>query len=395
MAYLKRTGISVVSEVLAGVLVFAYALLLARLLSLHDFGLFQAALGAFGLLSIPAVPFHLISLDSVRQAGGISQGRPGILRLTRTTIALYGAALILWISGYAAAGRLSPDFYCWWTAGLTAAAAVILRILIGAWQAELRFFALAGLRVFQAVITVAAGFLMVKAGTGATGAVAGYGLAAALAALVIFPYKRKLSSLETAPPVSPEEKRTALRITGVLAFVFCVEHLPVIAAKARFDAETSAAFGALYNLRQVIWPFAFSIAYSFYAHYHSGEERKALTKKTLVMITVLGALFALAACAAPQTILTLLYGSSYAAAAQWMPLYALSLYLQMLAIIILFQALAERRKIGFILMIGSALFIVWILWPGSSPLGMITAQILSTACVLLLMRILPEKKASL
>ncbi|MCB9799513.1 MAG: oligosaccharide flippase family protein [Candidatus Omnitrophica bacterium] len=335
-----------VAEAAAGLFAFCFTLMAARFLGVESYGLFQALMGLYGLLSFFILPLNLATVHCIGKAA------PDIkIALVRRflMISLYSSGIIAlvialgspWVSRWLHAPAVLPVIL----AGVLVLTTTLLKVFYGFLQGELRFSTFSYSKVFQGIMTFILGGAFILAGWSVSGALAGYiGSMSILCLYFFFKLRIPNASGKSADLEIKKEIRSLSKIFFIFMVLLFIEHAPAVLARIRLNREESGLFGALYNFRNVIWPFALAVTIPFYSQSISDEHReKNLIQKSLLVIGLLGGGFLAAGRFFPHQIFSILYGKEFGPAGNYFFQYGISLTLQMILMVVLFHQLACRR----------------------------------------------------
>lgn len=379
LPFLGNVGLLSIAEAAAGFLAFCYTLLLARLMSVSDYGLLQSLLGLYYGLMVFAFPLNLGTVHCVgvhsesekKAAVGEFVRLAAYCGLTVVVLILIFAANIVDVLHVEGSEVI-------FTVALLVFVSYVITIFYGSFQGYHRYGVLAASRVVQSILMLGTGVFLVSAGWGATGALLGY--ASGLGLLTLFFMLRRTGfTMQAGYPHVRSEWPAITKIILVFIVLLSVENVPVILARNRLAPEESGYFGALWNMRNIIWPFALAISIPFYAHSLRGDREEGLYKKALLMVGFLGGAFAVSGYAFPEQVIRLLYGERFVHAAQYMGLYGISLLLQMLMMVAMFHEVASKGVRKVYLLVPVAVFFAAVYFLGRSIDGLIIAQIAASA----------------
>jgi O-antigen/teichoic acid export membrane protein len=372
------------AQLAAGLAAFVYTLVAARILGVENYGLFQAVMAIYGAFSIVYLPLNMATIHCV--------GRAQSTHKALVAGELLKFALVAAAATCALLAALAPLLVHWLKASsalpilvtaLLVAATIILTTFYGMLQAIGRYFEFSVIKTLEAIFTLGLGTWALSHGWQTAGAVFGYLASMSLVSLWFFTRGHLFAFRggEEVPELEEEAGRLA-RLMLALGVVLAIEHLPAIAARLRLNTADSGLFGALYNLRGAVWPFALAISLPLYAHVVSGKAEERLLKKALFLVALLAVGFLAAAVFMPQLIFLILYGEAFLEGAPYMAVYGVSLAVQMVMMVLIFYesaagTISPRRLVWpFVCLAGGILFL------GTSVPGLIAAQILAAAAYL-------------
>lgn len=385
MLFLKNIGWTTLAQTAASAAAFAYTLLAARTLGVENYGLFQAAMAVYGLFAFIHLPFTFGSVHCVGRSNEAS--RPRVLgALFTLSLLAAGFTFVIFILSSSSASAIlktSGNHNIWFACAALIAVTTILTLFYGALQAQHQFSLFASAKVAEVTLLLIGGSWMLRSGWGPAGAVSGYALA--MACVIVYFIIRLKPAFVAWPEVQnllKEELPALYRMTLSLGFLLILENIPAIWARSTLHETQSGYFGALYNLRSAVWPFALTITMTFYSHLLAGEESKRLFRNALVLIAVLAAGFEIIALFFSEGLVKTLYGSTYMPAAKYLALYGISLALQMLTMLLLFYRLGKNQLLVTPLLISLAAFAAALYWGDRSIAGIWIAQAAGAAICL-------------
>ncbi len=373
MIFLKNIGWTTLAQIAASS-AFIYTLLAARLLGVENYGIFQAAMGIFGLFSFLHLPFYFGSVHCVGRAR--AEDRPAVLGGLLTLALAVTIFIGLFFSLSAAAGSSllkSPSITPWLACGALIAANTLLTLFHGTIQAEHRFRLFAFAKIAEVSLVLTGGVFFISQ-LGPAGAISGYTIAMLCVFGCFILRFRPTLSAAWAGKILREEWPALGRLTLVLGFLLVLEHAPAVWARSILSAEESGYFGALYNLRNTVFPFALAVTLTFYSHRLAQAEAKSLLRQALGLIAGLAVIFEITALGFSSTVVLLFYGREFLPAAAHLPLYGLALTLQMFAMLLLFSRLAENRLALGPLLLALIVFSGGLYFYGHTISGIIAAQ---------------------
>ncbi len=381
MKFLKNIGWVTLAQIIAGAGAFFYTLLTAHFLGLAEFGLFQAIMGIFSTLAVFHLPLYFASVHLVASAPAEKRD---LLLASLLHLALKACVIVLIlfaVLAFPAAQHLhARGPLVVWVCGLLVASNALLTIYYGALQAHRKFVFFAGIKVAEVSLTLLAGMAAMRWGLGAVGAILGYAISMTLMTLY-FSLTTKLPQPNVASKALVySEGNRLLKLTGILFFMLALENLPAIFARLRFTPEISGYFGALYNLRSMVWAFSLAITLTFYAHLLGGDDAKQLRQHTWIILGLLGSGAIVCAWLLHTFVFHTLYGRDFWPAATFLPYYFTSVVIQMLTMQLLIDK-AGRNQLNLAHLLPAAIFfILLIIFTAHSIPALITCQI--AACCL-------------
>jgi O-antigen/teichoic acid export membrane protein len=338
---------------------YAYNVVMAAVLGPAAFGALGALLALILLGSVPGIALQAMAArhTALLATGGRDQRAlwASLLRLA----AWWGLALAV------VTVAASPALGAWLHLGSPAPVLALALALApstfsyasqGMLQGREAFVAFSAVGLVNAVGKLVAGLLLVAAGFGVSGAVAGAAVGTWLAAAVgvllvrrsVAPAGRGLAGAVPAPPALGREATVA--VTGLLG-LFLLTNLDVPLARHFLPAEASG----LYALGAVVAKIAFwgpqFVTTLVFARLVTGGDRRRLLAGSAALIVASGALLAvgLAALAALGVALPLL-GREYAAIGPALPLFAaLGSSLALVQLLLFEEIAASARRMGRVL----------------------------------------------
>jgi len=266
MRFIKNVGMVSVAHTGSGVFAFLYAMFIARFLGVNDFGLLQAMLGFFSLVTAFSLPLLLATIHGIGRAERLNHPEAvGEYLKVTVYVSAFFAVLIFLAAPWIMQTLRMPSFWPLILSALLILATSVVRIFYGALQGHHQFGAFAILRFLQGFLTFAIGIPILIFGLGVSGALAGYILPLVIISfyagvkLKLFHWPRGFRHLH-------RERASLLKIMALFGLLFMIDSIPMVAARINLSPEESGLFGGLFNLRNVVWPFAFAIAFTFYSH---------------------------------------------------------------------------------------------------------------------------------
>ena len=216
-------------------------------------------------------------------------------------------------------------------------------------------------------------------GWGPSGTILGYTLSM-LGISMFFLFQQKLFVFrKNGFSLIRKELLSITKIALVFGALSLIDSLPMITARIRLDNNLSSIYGALYNLRNIIWPFAFAVTIPFYSQTLSDSEEKNVLGKALLLMFVLGGGFIGISLFFKELVFDTLYGKSFVQAAKFMPLYGVSLLMQMLMMVLMFHNIAKNTLRMTHLTIPLLCLMAGLIIKGTHIQGLIEIQIIVAA----------------
>ncbi|MBP9866131.1 MAG: hypothetical protein KBC91_06990, partial [Candidatus Omnitrophica bacterium] len=271
----------------------------------------------------------------------------------------------------------------WYACAFLIAVNTILTLFHGSLQAQHRFPLFASAKIAEVSLLLLGGTWMLRSGWGPAGAVSGYALAmTCIIFYFVVRFKPAFVSWSEAKTLLQDEFQALRRLTFALGFLLILENIPAIWARYTLNETQSGYFGAVYNLRGAVWPFALAVTLTFYSHLLAGEKSKPLFRQALLLIAGLAIGFELGALLFSNWLVSLLYGNAFAPAAQYLALYGISLALQMAVMLLLFYRLGKDELRILPLLISLTIFFGALIWGDRSIAGIWQAQAAGAAACL-------------
>jgi len=332
---------------------YIFHVVISRILSPSEYGALGAVLAVLILLSVPlgAVQTTVAKrLAERRQLDGraAASNWPGLIR----TIAPIAAGLT---GCLALVAPLLRDFLrldSAWTAVFVAmyvSPALLLTVLRGVLQGQLRFRALAFVSAFPMIVRLLVGVPLVDAGAGVAGAVGASIVADCLgivAALVLL--SRKETSLESSPQWDRDFLREVLPVTAGLAAMWLLVELDLILARHYLGAYEGGEYAAAGLLaRSVLFvPGAISlVALPHFSHLRGrGVDAHKWLISSSAMVVGIGALIAVVLWIAGGPIVNVTFGDRFSSAAGLLPLLSLAMVGMGLANLLVFFHIAAGSR---------------------------------------------------
>lgn len=377
--YLKSVGLLGASQIAGGLLGFCFTVVTARTLSAPDFGLFQALLGIFGLVSFIVFSLQVTTLHYV---GASPAGeRPlwaGEFLCAGFFLACAVSLVFFVLSPWLMKVLKSSDYSAFLALDLLLFLAIPLSVFYGIFYSHHRYRSTAAAQIVESSALLLSGILLLKLGWNVTGAVSAY-LGGRILVLGYCLSQKSLYRFPEGNNYLAGRKGEFLRMMAAFGVLFSIIHLPMVAARIRLTAEMSGTFGVLYHLRSTVWPLALSVAMPFYAVTVSGGgEQKKMLVKALVLVGLLSLGFIAVGKFFPELLISGLYGEKFLGAAPFMPFYGLSLFLQMSLMIFVFRDMAQNRFRPVLLSLTLGILAAGLCFSSTVP-ALISAQIAACA----------------
>ena len=382
-AFLRDLGAVSVSEAVAGIAAFLYIMVVSRRLGVSDYGLFQAVMALFSILTIFVGPLNLATVHCVSVSDDPQKSAVvGSLVRFSFWIGIACASLVVLLSSWLTGvlyGGIGPVICVAVLVALTA----VLTVFYGAWQAYGAYTAYAITRIAESLIRLGVGSILVMAGTGASGAVLGYVLGTGSLLALSFARTRFYSFSRGRFDVR-SQLETFVGILSVYGTIFFVGDFPVVLARSRLGAEASGLYGALYGLRTLVLPFCLASVAPLYARTVGVSSGHKPFLQVLVPILGLGGVFFLVGVFLPRLPFQIIYGTAFVGAARYMAGYGIALSLQMVSIITMFYQIAQKRLERVYLLVPVLILVTGAVWPGLSIPKLVLIQVVAWALYLLI-----------
>ncbi|MBI2621002.1 oligosaccharide flippase family protein [candidate division WWE3 bacterium] len=350
---LKGTVVVTIGLFVANVFSYILQLVLARLLTLAEYGTFTALLSLSYIFAIPntALSNSLIKLVSELKAKGKFGAMTGIFWSLSMGIFIFGLFVftLLLVAKSPVAGYLNiqnPQLIVLFAIYFIL---LVLSIVSSAYlQGLLRFKAFAFSVVAHGAMKVIFPASLVLLGYGVGGAYIGMGLSFAFVYLLsVFLLKKNFSSY-SGESFSPHYKRLAwLSVAAVLASVgtTLLNNMDVVLVKHYFDAETAGIYSALVTVGKVFLFGAGTVTVVMYPQISGiaakGENYVGRFKQFLYMqiLFVVAGVVVFSAFSEPIT--AVLFGYKFLPAARYLPLFSIfvGLYILVSFLIMFFIAI--------------------------------------------------------
>lgn len=375
---MRSTGIVSLAQAITGIAFFIYTLVVARMLSVADFGLFQALLAVFGMLQVVAIPLLLGTLHSVGRAK-VSHRAVVIKAFLKKgfIIIMICETLLILVSPWIYQALDVPSLSILLCLGLMVVGRGLIPVFYGALQGVRDFKRFSVLRCAEGFLVLGAGCFALSFGLGVSGALLGYGIAFAVLTLY-FLISIGLPSLRSSRKNKSAPLSDAKIVMAVSSLVLLIDNIPMIVSRAMHSPEMSGSFGVLYNLRNMLWPFAYAVAYPFYSHLLLPKTTKGLLPKALLLVSLLGGGFILMAFLFAEPIIHLFYTDKFSGAAGLMSLYGVSLLTQMMAMVLLYHESALKKVNAWMLIFVAVIYLLSLIGWGQTSRGLMMGQIFAS-----------------
>lgn len=371
--FFYQSSVLLVGQIGALVPAYVFSVLSARLLGPVDFGVLTTSATIVLILSRASGPLVWVVINVV--ATFVATDQPGKLRYFVSwtlkwlaVLSLIGMALAAVLANpLGAVLRLPTPTLIMLT--MAWFVAQVMLVFARAVQQGLQSFPAVALNLtLEAALRLAIGLALIYAGLGVSGAIIGYGLGCALAAVVAFvPIRRRLS---LAPMGTQVQARSLYRFsaqTVIAAWCFAilsnVDFLTVKLFLSATDAGLYAAVQMFGMLALVAFSVLYTVMFSTVSYEHArGDETAPLFKRVLAIVGVTGLIAVALTGWLARPLLLYTVGSDYAAAAPFMTGYMAATVL--LALIMVVNSFYLARREGHFLpwlVAGTGLLIILLL----------------------------------
>lgn len=377
MSYFRNVQSFGLAQAVAAILAFFYSMIAARLLGVAEFGLFQGLMGIYAIAASFVIPLNLVALHYAAENSTVGKSRlyREILALALLTSCLSG--LGVFVAGYwIVPGYGLQSFRPLFAVGGLVVTTGVLTVLYGFLQGENHYAQFSLNKMAQAAACLLFGIPLMMSGHGVLGALEGYILGmAAVIGFLLFRFRLLVPDFHFS--YLRREIKSVSSILIVLSVILLIDNGPMILARLRFSETSSGIYGAVYNLRNAMWPFAFAIILPLYSHMKSKTPEKNIFRKGFLLTALFSAIFMAVGFLFPEYLLKLLYGKDYLPAAPYLGWYGMALFAEMVCMLMMFRCLAEGHFPLAGLAGGLLVFAVGILLSGNSLAGLIGVQALS------------------
>jgi O-antigen/teichoic acid export membrane protein len=372
---------------------YGYNVVMAAALGPASFGALGALLALILLGSVPGIALQAVAARHT--ALGVARGDPRapwrpLLRLASWWSVALAAVTV----------AASPILAAWLHLGSPLPMAMVALVLAptpfsyasqGMLQGQEAFLAFGAIGFISALAKLAGGLLLVAAGFGVSGAVAGAAIGTTLAAATGLAWARHLDSGRPGPGVAPGPgpgpgrlgREAATAMTGLLG-LFLLTNLDVPMARHFLAADASGyyALGAVAAKIAFFGP-QFAVTLIF-ARLVTGGDRRRLLGGSAAIIAGSGALLAVAfAWLAGLGVALPLLGREYASIGPALPLFAiLGSSLAMVQLLLFDEIAARARRMGWLLVLAAALQAALITVAFHDSVGQILGTALTVALAL-------------
>ncbi|MFA5130529.1 MAG: oligosaccharide flippase family protein [Patescibacteria group bacterium] len=330
---------------------------LARLLSLQDFGDVQAILAMFGILSTIMGGFSIATVHASVNCEDQNECSAVIASLRRTALILIlSIFVILTVGSRFFATELhfsSPWLFVILGGSLVMGALQIFRTGYLQGQRNFKAVSIANILISGGRVLFSAVFVLL--GWRAFGASFGILSAQIISFAYVFCKTRKILSAH-ATALSSERVREELGYVVFFAvstiFVTALYTTSVLVVKRFFSPEIAGAFSGISTIANIVF-FATSsfatVLLSSIKRTHANEERRKIFFKATALISVIGLSFSLLCLVFPSFITRILIGARYVPYAYLLPWLVFAFFFASLVNVCVYYSLAMRQK-GLILL---------------------------------------------
>lgn len=381
--FLRDVTLVSIAQVISGASFFCYTLIVARSLSIPDYGLFQAIMALYGTIAF----FHLpLSFGAVHCVGAATQEESrNVLGEFIKISGFFGAVtalLVVLISPWLVSGFHADSSMLFIILALLVFTRPVLSSIYGGMQGKRLYSVFTTAKIIESILCLLFGLLLLVLGAKVPGALAGY-LISTVVILLFFVKTRNHYHFVPGFTRVREEFYALRWILLSFLVLMVVDNAPIIIGRSKLSLELSGFYGALYNLRNMVLPFAFAVIVPFYSRMASTHNESYILLKALTMVSLLAVAFIFLGFFCSELIFKILYGSGFVEASIHMVRYGFSLWLQMLAMVIMFYQIAIKRKAFVVLLVPVVVLIVHILSQEINISGLISAQIVAWGAYLM------------
>jgi len=329
------------AQALAGAAFGAYVFISARLLGPAEFALFQAVMGVYGILNVFSSPLNIAAVHTVASADETAKSALlGSFVRIATWIGIALAVVVVTASPGLAGLMHSRSPAPFMSLAVLLLASTILTTLYGGLQGRNRYDTFALMKTAESVLVLSAGTSFMIMGYRAGGAVGGY--AVAMSTIVVLLLSRRgLCAFGARAAFGGRKQVIALlRPMAVLGLILFVTNYPMLVVRRRLPGDLAGQYGALFSLRNLVFPFALAVAVPLYTRSVSRDRESHLLLKALGTIMCLATVLTGVAMFCPVRFFSLVFGEAYVQASGFMLLYVAALILTMLCMVVMFRGAA-------------------------------------------------------
>jgi O-antigen/teichoic acid export membrane protein len=331
-----------------------YHAVMSRMLGPVDYGGLGALLGLLFILTVPVstIQMGLSAFVARARAEGRESSVAGVLAVHLKYFLGAGVAAFVALAGLSGwlmrAVRLDSALPVVIT-GTVIISWAILPVLRGILQGLQRFRALGASLVCEAVLKLASGFVLVRAGMGLSGAVAGISIGAlgatVLTALALRPWGR--SGQETGAHEFREILKALVPYAVTLGCFTILTQADVVLVKALFPPREAGLYTAASTGGKIVLYLTAALPMvmlpEMARRHTTGEDGRQVLRRGLLYGGVAGGALVAAYFVAPVPIISLLFGRAYAPAAGLLGLLGLGMLGYEMAILMIYHNLATSR----------------------------------------------------
>jgi O-antigen/teichoic acid export membrane protein len=332
-----------------------YHTVMSRMLGPVDYGGLGALLGLLFILTVPVstIQMGLSAFVARARAEGQESSVAGVLAVHLKYFLGAGVAAFVALAGLSGwlvrAMQLDSALPVVIT-GTVIISWAILPVLRGILQGLQRFRALGASLVCEAVLKLVSGFVLVRAGMGLSGAVAGISIGAlgatVLTALALRPWGR--SGQETGAHEFREILKSLVPYAVTLGCFTILTQADVVLVKALFPPEEAGLYTAASTGGKIVLYVTAALPMvmlpEMARRHATGEDGRQLLRQGLLYGGVAGGALVAAYFLAPVPIITLLFGRAYALAGGLLGPLGLGMLAYEMAILMIYHNLATGRS---------------------------------------------------
>jgi O-antigen/teichoic acid export membrane protein len=357
-----------VAQGISGVLMMVYMFGLARVLGSSGYAAFQTLMSIHGLVMLVGGALNLAALHAVSTTVGEQANALGPWLRVALRFGV-GAGAVVSVTALWSASVLGVTTGQVVALGAVIAATPLLATYYGGVQGAKLYERYARLKIVESMLIAGAGIGLALQ-FGVMGAVLGF--AVGHGGLVL--YQRRGQGQEVSRSALWPVIRQGAAPLGAFAITAWIINVPMLIAAVRLSGEQLDAYTGLFALRNLIVPFAFSIALPLYAHTGARATDRGILRRAAVYAALLGVGGILAGLLAAESIVVALLGDAYRCSADYMAHYMVFMMLHGVAMVVLFAASAQGRLSRAALILGGVGIGVTAAWPDLDVLSLINGQ---------------------
>jgi len=355
--FLSDVSIIFSGQLIAGGAAFIYTVITARLLGIEDYGLFQSLFALYGICSLFSNPLYL----SVVHGVGVSppefraEATGQFIKVASIFAGMIAVGLIIIspkLIGVLHMNSLLPI----WIVAILLITRAWLTTIYGSIQGQNQHGLFSVSKIAEALICLIIGTMFLVLGGRTVGAIFGYFWGMVLP-IFYFVFIKRIFIIRKGFDRIKVEFGNIAKILIAFGVLTMIDNLPILIGRSKLSPEESGLFGALFNLRNILFPFAFAVAVPFYTHSLNGNQQPSIFKKALLLVSGLGVGFVCAGILFPKFLISTIYGRTFVEASQYMAIYGVSLWLEMILIVLIFYRLAQKKINSWILPLPIFIFI--------------------------------------